>query len=155
MQSGSRRYVAPGCLRMEKPNPRGACRGGSREEVCWEENTKKSFSHTAVRGAGVFGESKAGRAHTTHRWGLFWRRAVGQGLPEDNLGPRGRGTEMSQPPGSACQWRAVREGQGKDRHSHKEKKKVYLGLCPLLPPCPTCPGFARAQLFKESDLASP
>lgn len=27
--------------------------------------------------------------------------------------------------------------------------KVYLGLHPLLPPCPKCLGFARAQLFKE------
>lgn len=33
--------------------------------------------------------------------------------------------------------------------AERRKIKVYLGLHPLLPPCPKCPGFARAQLFKE------
>lgn len=67
----------------------------------------------------------------------------------------GKGAEESQPLGSAHRHRAMGGGRGKDRQVHKEtKKEVYLGLHPLLSPCPKRPGFARARLFKEPALAS-
>lgn len=36
-----------------------------------------------------------------------------------------------------------------DTYLKKKEKKVYLGLHPLLPPRPKCPGSARAQLFQD------
>lgn len=98
---------------------------------------------------GVFGNGSAGRDPTAHQQGVSQAQAMEQGLPEDTLSPQGRGTEVSQPPGSARRCGAAGGGQGKDRHS--KRKRVYLSI-PCSLPAQSVPGF-QGQGYIKSDLA--
>lgn len=81
--------------KSQSPGER-ARQGAGKKGLLEGEHKKEVLSIVELGVQGVLG-----MAVQAHQWGVSWTHTLEQGLPEDTLCPLGRGTELSQPPGSA------------------------------------------------------